>query len=401
MNRRTFFRNTALGAGSALLSSSLLRADEQEKLAAKAPAGPVIGRTLGRTGIKIPVVSMGVMNADNPELLRQAFQTGIRYFDTAWYYQRGNNEKMVGRVLGEVSPRREDFVVSTKILMRSGPKGDEAKQYFLARFDESQQRLRMDYVDILFYHSAERKDEAVAPYIIEAMEELKKSGRIRFTGVSTHAYWPDLLPQIVERGYHDVAMLSFNYSMASTPAFLEAASKATAKGMGLIAMKTQCRQSWYKKNIPAEMQHFYEGAVMNGALLKWVLRHEVFATAVPGFTTFQQLDEDFEVARNLDFTPAEAKFLADRNVKVAMESTCQTCGRCLPSCLKGADVPNLMRTHMYAFSYGNIQHARATLDDIPAGRGLAACRECTTCSARCVRQVDIAGRLEELRGVYC
>ncbi len=52
-----------------------------------------------------PIVGMGVMNADNPELLRRAFDVGVRHFDTAAYYERGRNEERVGRVIEEVGGR--------------------------------------------------------------------------------------------------------------------------------------------------------------------------------------------------------------------------------------------------------------------------------------------------------
>jgi hypothetical protein len=61
---------------------------------------------------------------------------------------------------------------------------------------------------------------------------------------------------------------------------------AAAKGVGLVAMKTQCQQAWYKENLPAELQKFYEGKIMHTALLKWVLRHESIATAVPDSPPF-------------------------------------------------------------------------------------------------------------------
>jgi aryl-alcohol dehydrogenase-like predicted oxidoreductase len=55
----------------------------------------IIYRTIGKIGAKIPIVSMGVMNADNLELVRRAYEIGIRNFDTAANYQRCRNEKMV------------------------------------------------------------------------------------------------------------------------------------------------------------------------------------------------------------------------------------------------------------------------------------------------------------------
>jgi succinate dehydrogenase/fumarate reductase-like Fe-S protein len=64
------------------------------------------------------------------------------------------------------------------------------------------------------------------------------------------------------------------------------------------------------------------------------------------------------------------------------------------------DIPNLMRTHMYAYSYGNALKAKTTLDTIDPMRGLNSCENCVSCSARCVRSVDIAGRIGELKQLY-
>jgi len=55
-------------------------------------------RTLGRTGLKITAVSMGVMNCSDPAVLQRAFDLGINFYDTADCYMRGKNEEMVGKV---------------------------------------------------------------------------------------------------------------------------------------------------------------------------------------------------------------------------------------------------------------------------------------------------------------
>lgn len=403
LDRRHFMRRVAGAGSAALLGLSLggqLSAQEQ----ATATPGKVLTRVLGRTGIRIPVVSMGVMNADNPELVRQAHIIGMRHFDTAWYYQRGNNERMVGRVLKELAVKRDEVCVATKILINEDPRrqaaGKELKALFIKRFRESLSRLQMDYVDILYHHAVERTEQALDPHILEAMQELKGEGRLRFTGISSHVFWPDLLTAVADHGFHDVALVTFNYSMHGDRRQIDALNHARSKGMGLVAMKTQCQQAWYRDMLPGEMKRFYEGKVMHTALLKWVLRHEQFATAVPGFMTFQQMEEDFGVATSLEYTPEERGFLEERQVQLALEGNCQLCGQCLASCPSGADIPNLMRTHMYATCYGNAHKARETLSAIEPSKNLSLCTACPECTARCVRKVDIAGRIGELREIY-
>jgi len=122
--------------------------------------------------------------------------------------------------------------------------------------------------------------------------------------------------------------------------------------------------------------------------------------AIPGYTNFQQMEEDFSVAYDLEYTKEEKKFLEDRKAKLAISGYCQQCSRCLPTCPNGVDIPALMRTHMYAACYSNFYQARDTLDEIPRGKSIQICRSCKTCVARCVNSVNIARRIDELKMIY-
>jgi hypothetical protein len=200
-------------------------------------------------------------------------------------------------------------------------------------------------------------------------------------------------------GRFDVILTAINFSMANDTALLAAMAKAAKAGIGLVAMKTQCRQAWAKESGAAGPE-YHEGTVWHSALLKWALRLESVATAIPGYTTFQQLETDWPVAFNLDYTPEEAKFLASPGVQLALGGVCRQCGGCVGSCPQGVDVPALLRAHMYAADYGNFMEMRRALDEIGAGRGLQACAGCRECTAACVRGVQIARRLGELQAIF-
>ena len=139
-SRRKFLRNaTGLIATGLVANVAIVKAQTLEK------TGTPIYRTLGRTGIKLPIVSMGVMNSSNPNLLKVAWKQGMRHFDTAWIYQAGNNEKMVGLVIKELKIDRKDVVITTKIVIDQSLKkpelGAERKKQFLSRFAQSLERL--------------------------------------------------------------------------------------------------------------------------------------------------------------------------------------------------------------------------------------------------------------------
>ncbi len=92
LNRRGFLKQGLTGAaGMVAFTPSLITSASEKK--------EIIYRTLGKTGMKVPVISFGVMRADNPNLCKAAFEQGIYFFDTANTYQNGNNETMLGNLL--------------------------------------------------------------------------------------------------------------------------------------------------------------------------------------------------------------------------------------------------------------------------------------------------------------
>jgi predicted aldo/keto reductase-like oxidoreductase len=181
----------------------------------------------------------------------------------------------------------------------------------------------------------------------------------------------------------------------------DALKKAYDAGIGLVAMKTQCQQDWYKRELPAEQQKYYKETQMNAALLKWTLKHEYITTAIPGFTTYEQLEEDMVVAYDLNYKKEEEDFFKNNNIKLAIKSVCRHCGKCVASCSKNVDIPSLMRTRMYSLSYGNPLMAKQTLSGIQPGRGLDVCKDCGICTGRCQYRVPIAKHISDLKDIYC
>ncbi len=95
-NRRQFLRTTLVGSTGALVAPILSSTPSQAK-DVSASDKKIIKRTLGKTGIELPIVSFGVQRADTPALVEEALKIGIVYFDTAHSYQRGKNEENARR----------------------------------------------------------------------------------------------------------------------------------------------------------------------------------------------------------------------------------------------------------------------------------------------------------------
>ncbi|MCK4835718.1 MAG: aldo/keto reductase [Candidatus Aminicenantes bacterium] len=400
ISRRDFLSKTTSGVAAVGIfgvSGNTVSLNDEEKL-----KGDIIYRTLGSTGIKLPIVNMGVMNAFNPELVKKSYEIGVRHFDTAAYYQRGLNEKMVGKVIKELNVR-DKVVIATKVYIPPEQRkisSNQAKDFFLKTAEESLKRLQTDYIDILYVHNVYDVDYLNNPGIREAMERLKKQKKIRFIGFSTHRNMTECIIDAVAKDFYEVILTTFNYALAEEKNLQNALKNAAARGIGVIAMKTQCTQYWYRQRyVPANYQNYYKGKIKHTSVLKWVLKHPYISSAIPGYTTFEQMEEDFSVAYNLEYTKEEKKFLEDRNIKLSM-GYCHQCNRCISSCPRGVDIPTLMRVHMYAACYSNFYHARDTLDDIPVEKSLQACVSCGKCVAECANRIDITRRIDELKTIY-
>jgi predicted aldo/keto reductase-like oxidoreductase len=388
-NRREFIVKPILWAGTAsvLAKTNLLLASPTLETA----ASPILQRTLGKTGLSLPVVSMGVMNADVPGLLRRAYALGIRHFDTAAGYQNGRNEEMVGRVIKEMGVR-DKVVIATKQPSRNhSQSAAEAKVRFIEGVEASLRRLQMDHVDILYDHAVDSVEDAQAEGPLEALQSLKKDGKTRFIGLSTHKT-VDVLSEAIRLNLFDVGLVMLNYTMAHDAGILSTIERAAKSGIGIVAMKTQAGgtvkpDAKLPKELPAASQT---------ALLKWALNHEFITTAIPGFSTYEHLEQDFSVARNLAYTHEEERFLADKAFAANAEF-CQQCGECRDDCPKQVDIPVLMRSHMYAVQYRNIGMAREMLASAAPGRGLEACGACESCLVTCRNTVQIGRKIAQLK----
>jgi len=388
--RRQFLKTGSIGmlmAGVGLKGSKATAGEEKIKL---------IYRTLGRTGLKIPVVSFGVMNSDSPDLIRRALDSGITLLDTAHGYLRGNSEKSIGNVIKERGGRERIHIATKVWLARDRQTGQfSAKDMgwapaanadnFNKQLDLSLERLQTDYVDILYIHSCDTAAMVSYEPMMNAALAAKKAGKARFIGVSAHSQVPEVVRAAVDAGVYDVAEIGFNIWREDRAETEKAILYAKEHEMGIVAMKTQGGNGGEDA----------AGPVNHRAALKWVLSHEAVATAIPGMTTFDQLDLNLSVMADLELNDQEKKDL--KLGQLTPSRLCQNCRSCVPGCPHGVEIPDLMRAYMYAQHYSNLSHAEWTLSMLPEESGLPACKRCTVCRADCVHGLPIAERIDVLK----
>jgi len=350
----------------------------------------ILYRTLGKTGIKLPVVSMGTGDTDNPNLVRAAMDGGIMLYATSRYYGNGRNEEMMGKVLKE--RKRDSYLIATSVM----PSGVDHQQglftaesdpvKFKSEMEESLKFLGLDQVDIFFLPFAARRESVFYEPLLRVMEDLKKEGKTRFIGIATHSYEPDAIKAAADTGIYDLVMTAYNFKHQQREALDQALEYTVEKGLGTIAMKTMAGVYWDKERTkPINAQ----------AALKWVIRNENIHTTVPGFTTFDQLESNLSIMADSDLTEDEEKSLAPPEASPQSRLYCRQCRTCSDQCPKSVDIPTLMRSYMYAYAYRNLAHARQTL--VHGCNGRLACLDCETCRVKCDSGIDIRERLLDIQ----
>jgi len=382
INRRGFLRTGIAGAaGIVALSPSLVSAatSEQEK--------NVVYRTLGKTGMKVPVISFGVMRADNANLCKAAYEKGIKLFDTANGYQNGNNETMLGNLLKDYP--RDSFYLATKVkpigVDREGKPSDQTTaEDFLAKFDTSLSRLKMDYVDILYIHDIRNPEMLEYKPIINALKKLKKEGRIKFMGFSTHANEAVVIDAAASLNTFDVILTSYNFKQTYINELNSAIKKANAAGIGIVAMKTLAGGGFLDKEKTKPIN--------STAAIKWVLSNPDITTTIPGMTDFDQLDLNVKILADLSITDQEKKDLIIASAETGLY--CTGCTKCIPACPMNLPVPDLMRAYMYAYGYSNPGMAYSLLGDL--GTNDNPCEGCSTCKVECTKNFNVKEKIADI-----
>ncbi|MCC6398582.1 MAG: aldo/keto reductase [Bacteroidetes bacterium] len=381
--RRRFLKASLCVASGALLGTRATARSQEAGKTKTAGSRKPITRKLGKTGLDLPVVNMGVMRADNPALVRAALAEGMVMFDTAHSYQRGRNEEMLGRVLADYP--RESFVIATKVGLGRGSSA-ECIRDFLSDVDISLQRLKMHSVDILYAHGVDSREFGLNPTLVECLKQAKQTGRARFVGFSTHENEPDVLDAAVEGGVCDVVLTAVNFKQDHYPSVKAAIKRAAAAGIGIIGMKTMAGAFYDKaRSKPVNCK----------AALKFVLQDENVSTTIPGITSFEHLAENASVNTDITMSEEERDALVARNLEGGLY--CQQCHHCVDGCRKGVQIPTYMRAFMYTYGYRDLGLAHAALSEIEAEEN--PCTSCDSCTAHCVKGFPLRERIADVQRV--
>ncbi|MFD9892396.1 L-glyceraldehyde 3-phosphate reductase [Amycolatopsis sp. NPDC059027] len=305
-------------------------------------------RRCGRSGLKLPAISLGLWHNfghDRPlqtqrDIARRAFDLGITHFDLANNYgpPYGSAEENFGRLLAtDFRPYRDELVISTKAGydMWPGPYGEwGSRKYLLASLDQSLGRLGLDYVDIFYSHRFD--PETPLEETVGALDRAVRSGKALYVGISSYnsERTAEAARLLRELGT-PLLIHQPSYSMLNrwleTDKLLDTLETAGAGCIAFSPLAQGVLTGRYLAGIPADsraaqgkslnpdtlteealakVRALNEVAVRRGQTLAqlalaWALRDPRMTSVLIGASSVKQLEDNVGALANLEFTAGE------------------------------------------------------------------------------------------------
>jgi hypothetical protein len=297
-------------------------------------------------------------------------------------------------MLGEVFKNRprDSFVIATANntqsyfdrktgLLRKGVK----TEFLTNDFEGSLKRLGLDYIDIYYLGVLENRKTTLFEPFMRIMEKFKKEGKTRFIGVTTHNNEPEVIRAAVESKVFDVVLTSYNFRQKHKEEVKKAIDYAANAGLGIVAMKTQAGVYWDRER---------KNMINMKAALKWALQDKNVHTAIPSFSSYDEIIEDLSIMENLTLTPKEKEDLKIGDEMGYLGLYCQQCGKCISQCKWNFDIPTIMRSYMYAYGYKNPFKARETIEQVNFSH--IGCNDCSICTVNCTMGFDVREKVLDI-----
>jgi len=309
LTRREFMK-IALAAGTvAAVAPHLLAAET---------VGEIPYRMLGSTGEKVSMVGLGGFHLGNKpttkeaeNIIHSALDRGINFLDNSWDYNDGESEIRVGKALK--GGYRDKAFVMTKIDGRT-------KKAAAEQIDESLKRLQVDHVDLMQFHEIIRMEDPdrifAAGGAIEAMQEAKAAGKVRYIGFTGHKDPSIHLRMLEIADKHsfkfDTAQMPLNVMDAHFRSFQhQVVPVLVKKGIGVLGMKSMGSGYILKSNTvnPIECLH-YAMNLPTSVVITGVDSMPILEQAIEAARTFKPMgkDEVDALLSRTELAASEGKF---------------------------------------------------------------------------------------------
>ena len=309
-------------------------------------------KPLGNTGLKVSDVSCGAISFFEASVLRYAFDLGVNYFDTAESYLRQKSESMIGEALKDI---RDKLIITAK--HGYSPRDKITKESVIQRIEASLKRMQTDYIDFALTHGVDDLKLFENQELRAAYDQLKKDGKIRFTGFSTHNA-KVTLRQALDHDFAQLVLVIYNHDEGKE---IEALLKQVhQKGIATVAMKIFAggKQGNLKSFVNQQVSY-------PQAAIRWVLSNPDIDTCIPTMSSYSHVEE-YVAASGQPLDRADLGVISEYQRQTRDQYCRVSCSQCLSSCPQNVAINDILRYRMYFEDYKREKDAifhYAELDD--------------------------------------
>lgn len=279
---------------------------------------------LGSSELYVSEIGLGCMSLGTDEgqavkLIHEALDRGVNFLDTADLYDEGRNEELVGKA---VQGRRKDVIIATKVGNRRVPGQDgwvwdPSKDYIKSAVKDSLRRLGTDYIDLYQLHGGTLDDPI--DETIEAFEELKREGWIRYYGISSIR--PNVIREYVAKS--NIVSVMSQYSIldrrpeeAVLDLLAENGISAISRGpvaRGILSERGQAKAEKgyldYSKNelldVLKGLEEVGRDTDVSHLAIRYALAHAAVACTIPGASSLEQLLHNLAAGNKDELSPQD------------------------------------------------------------------------------------------------
>lgn len=366
---------------------------------------------LGFGCMRLPTKNGSIDESRAINMIHDAIENGVNYFDTAYIYQNGKSELLLGKAL--VGGYRERVKIATKLPPFLVRKLDNAKKIMATQL----KRLQTNTIDYYLLHMLSDKpmfDRLAELGVMDWLEELKACGTVKNIGFSFHGTKADF--ELIIKAYPwDFCQIQYNYMDENNQATKSGLLLAASLGIPVIVMEP-LRGGKLVTHLPEQVKKAFSSFSTKRSpaewALRWVWNHQEVTVVLSGMSDEAQVAENIRIASEVKPNSLlDDEVAVFKEVKsVMLEKTkipCTACGYCMP-CPAGVDIPGcfsiynekyLMEDKSARFRYLQIL---GTMSVKPANA--SQCKGCGKCESHCPQNISIIQQLKvvsrEMEGIW-
>lgn len=326
------------------------------------------------------------------QMVRYALDHGVNYFDTAFGYGNGENERNLAHALKASGYPREAYTIADKMPFWRA----DSKEFLENTFNEALKNLETDYIDFYLLHAmnVDLFEKALSFDAINWINEKKRQGKIRHVGFSIHDSH-DLLVRILDANQWDFVQIQYNYLDENDRPGKLGYDELVKRGIPIVIMEPQKggTLSDLTDNIAGPFREI--GGSNASYSFRWLCERPGIMTILSGMKTMGQVMENvqiFDEPKPLTRAEEEAILKVVKNIQAQNRIGCTGCGYCQP-CPMDIKIPDIFRAWNTRDLEAGADWVNGTDVDV---RNAENCVKCGACLEKCPQKIAIPDKLEEI-----